>query len=108
MAERINIDIDLIENGGHGLYAFNPGDGIYICEERPDQTPYIDGDYLKYDTNEDNTVLMTHVNDDGNVEIIEAETLRHHIDIHDEDIENNMIRLDVLKEYDLIMLDLIN
>lgn len=110
MAERINIDIDLIENGGHGLYAFEPDDGhgIYICEERQELGVHVHGDYLSYDTDDDNTVLTTVVDDNEQVKIIDAETREHHFDIHNSDITDNIISGDVLEQYELIMLELVN
>ena len=108
MAGQINLDIDQIQGDEHGLHVFEPGDGYYICEECPGEPVHIDGQYLATDDEAGETVLVTTINDASDVEIIDAETMELHYTISDDEIDGSMISADVLDEYGLVALNLLN
>lgn len=108
MAGQIDLDIDQIQDDEHGLYDFEPGDGYHICERRSGEPVHIDGQYLTTDDEARETVLVTTINDTGDVEIIDAETMELHYTISNDEIEGSMISADVLDEYGLVALKLLN
>jgi|AntRauTorcE11898_2_1112593.scaffolds.fasta_scaffold01996_6 hypothetical protein len=107
MSEIINIDLDCIENDGTNLYAATLGTGIHLFELRPDTNAHRDGDYL---TTEDDssTVYLTTTEVDGEVTILNAETMATYDTIPADDLNGNFIPVTVLHDLGLRSLELIN
>lgn len=108
MNERINLDLEAITDDGNGLYVAYLPEGVHIFEARPETPAHIDGDYLT-PTNENNTdVYVTTIADDGTIEIFAPDSMDLIDTITDDELDGNYIPTDVLNEYGLRTLELIN
>lgn len=108
MNERINLDLEAITGDGNGLYVAYLPEGVHVFEARPETPAHIDGDYLT-PANENNTdVYVTTIADDDNIDIIDPETMDIIETIFESEFDGNYLSADLLNDYGLITLELIN
>lgn len=107
MSERINIDLDRVSTGD-GLLVAELENGFHVFDPRSHTAADVDGGYLASRTDGSEAVYVTALNEDGSVDVINAETTAHEVTIGETDCEGTHISTRVLAEYGFKALELVN
>lgn len=109
MSERVNIDLDLVQNGGEGLYVADDEQfGTVVCEERPGDPVAAANGFLTTTDEEDGRVLRTRNTDEADVELVDAESGEVVDTVFAAEVGPREIPTETLEDRGLVALSLVN